>query len=537
MPPFELSPGVLVALQSMRKALCMEVRARRMYIPLWNVCGEPCEHQTCKECSDNTPDSVVDLLRQIHLRDLGDDDTLDSITITLPCRHVFTVETLDSITHIHDFYQQDTRGEWVKAIMPDASYVCDRPVCPHCGGGIDSLRYGRILKHSNHSILQHNIACRLSGQLSRAEALLSNARYRLEREVSEVIHSLGAANIPVLSETARRDMLEKIDTALAANEDFPTNLDIFQNLSKLHGLPPKHAKAWRKAVDKIMESYEIAYGVACELDPSIQQYESSLERLYMEELDRSGGSPVLTIDSAQQRLQQLAGKIAHTRIGHPRPRASDRFTIEALWVTIEIFMLIGLATSRACEEIWQQNVPGANLVHWDSIAEFLLLRASKDAETAYRLADESKSWNKAILCRLLILQTKYEHASHRCRVAIRNGSLSNRETRDEYLNMCTRNIEQIQGLQASIPRDYQVGVERDSVLGATEVKEEWVEVHFTYPSDMILDAWADLALAIQAEMPEECQHQVDNEQLIIWSPIIQETATSNRECKSLELPI
>ncbi|CAE6412268.1 unnamed protein product [Rhizoctonia solani] len=324
-------------------------------------------------------------------------------------------------------------------------------------------------------------------------------------------------------------MLKNINTALAADEDFPTNPDIFQNLSKLHGFPPKHAKAWRKAVSKVMEPYEAAYGVACELDPSVQPYESSLERLYAEELSKSGEIPVSTTDPAQQRLQQLAGKIAHARIGHPRPRASDRFTVEAFWVTIEIFVLVGLAISGACEEVWQRNVPGANLVHWDNIAEFLLLRASKDAETAYRLADESKSWNKAILCRLLILQTQYEYASHRCRVAIRNGSLSNRETRDEYHDMCIRNIEQIQDLQASIPQDYQVGAERDSVLGATDVKAEWVEVHFEYPSDMILDAWSDLAMVLQAEMPEERLYQVDNGQLIVWSPIIQEAAASNRK--------
>ncbi|KAG8695366.1 hypothetical protein FRC11_001525, partial [Ceratobasidium sp. 423] len=242
----------------------------------------------------------------------------------------------------------------------------------------------------------------------------------------------------------------------------------------------------------------------------------------------SGGSAALTTDPVQQRLQQLAGKIAHTRIGHLRPRASDRFTVEAFWVTIEILMLLGLAIGGACEEVWQRNAAAANVTYWENLAEFLLLRASRDAETAYRLADESKSQNKAILCRLLILQTQYEHTVHRCRVAIRNGSLLNRETRDEYLDMCTRNIEQIRELQASVPRDYKGRVQRGSVVGTTAIKAEWVQGHFVEPEQTILESWNNLVRTIQIEIPQRRQEKASGDQLILWNPVIQEAAASDR---------
>ncbi|KAG8690475.1 hypothetical protein FRC11_011353 [Ceratobasidium sp. 423] len=497
--------------------------------PCPSVCGEPCEQQTCKTCGEDTASSIVDMLKQVHLRDLENDVTLDSMTLTLPCRHVFTVEMLDSITRIHDFYERDGRGEWTKATMPDASDIRSRPVCPRCGGGIDSLRYGRILKHSNHSVLQYNITRHLSDQLSNSENMLSEVRGGLEGAVTEAIGSLASTNFPAPSETTRRNLLERMDTTLAANEGRPTSIDIVENLSKFHGFPPRHTRAWRKAINEISKPYRVAHGVACEPDPSVQAYETSLGRLYLDELNKNGGSSARTTDPAQLRLQDLAAKVAHIRIGHPRPRARDRFAVEAFWVTVEILALLGLATSKACEELRQRNAAGANVSHWENVAEFILLRATKDAETAHRLANESKSHNKAIICRRLILQTQYEHAAHKCRVAIRNGAFLNRETRDEYLDMYNRGIEQIQELQTSVPREYQGRVQRGAVLGVTEIKAEWVRGNFVRPAQGILEAWNNLIRAIQNDMPGWGQEQAYGNQLVLWRPVVQEHAALNRK--------
>ncbi|KAG8739331.1 hypothetical protein FRC11_000747, partial [Ceratobasidium sp. 423] len=239
-----------------------------------------------------------------------------------------------------------------------------------------------------------------------------------------------------------------------------------------HGFPPKHTKAWRKAVDEIMEPYRIVCDVTRESDPSASAYERSLTQLHQEELNKSGGNTVPTTDPDQQALRQLAADTARVRIGHIRPRASDRFIVEAFWISIEILMLLGLATSKACEA-QQQDEFNASAICWEGVAEFLLLRASKDAETALGIAEKSRSKNKVIKCRLLILQAEYELAAHKCRVALRNGILLNREIRDEYFRICARGIEQVQGLQVSVPRDYQGGARQGSTSGTARIKGEW----------------------------------------------------------------
>ncbi|CAE6502557.1 unnamed protein product, partial [Rhizoctonia solani] len=230
----------------------------------------------------------------------------------------------------------------------------------------------------------------------------------------------------------------------------------------------------------------------------------------------------------QHRLQQLASKVAHTRIGHLRPRANDRFTVEAFGVTVEILLLLGLAISKSCEEIMQENLPGANITHWENVAEFLLLQASADAETAHRLADQSRSRNKAILCRLLILQIQYEHTAHRCRAAVRNGSLLNRETRDEFVGICARAIQRIRGLQTGVPQDYQARLQRGLLAGVTATKVEWVRVNFVHPLQKLLDAWNNLTRTIEIEIPEQRREQASDRQLVSWEPLVQKYAVLKR---------
>ncbi|CAE6488320.1 unnamed protein product [Rhizoctonia solani] len=494
--------------------------------PCPSVCGEPCEHQTCKACSEeDTLDSLVDLLGRVRLGDLEDNATLDSMTITLPCRHVFTVKALDSLTRIHDFYERDPRDRWINPVMPDASDVRNRPVCPHCGGSIDSLRYGRVLKSSNHSILQHNVARRLSERLSKAEDLLLEARSKIEQEVASAVRSFGTSGIPLPSEGIRRSQLQRIETAVAADKTRPTSLELIQNLSRFHGFPPRHTKAWRKAVGEVVEPYRAAYNVAGESDPSVQSYDRSITRLYHAELKKSGGSAVATTDPNQQRLRQAASDVAHIRIGQLRPRASGRFVVEAFWISIEILILLGLSISRACEGVQQQNGRGANAISWEKVAEFLLTRASKDAETALGIAETSRSQNKAVMCRLLLLQTQYEIAAHKCRVATRNGYIANRETRDEYLDMCNRGIEQVRNLRTSVPRDYQGRAQRGSAA-VTTMKADWVRENFTQTADQVLEAWNNLSGSIRMEMMGGRQ---DALQVILWRPVVQEVAASQRK--------
>ncbi|CUA71426.1 hypothetical protein RSOLAG22IIIB_09534 [Rhizoctonia solani] len=478
--------------------------------------------------------SIADILvhqfvasHELHSGNTEGNVTLDSMTITLPCRHVFTVKALDSITRVHDFYDRDSRGRWSNLTLPNASNVCIRPVCPHCGGEIDSLRYGRILKYFNHSVLQHNISRSLSERLSQAENMLSGIHNNIEETIMDTVCSFGTRGIPAPSDAVRQKSLQQIDAAVEAEKDQPTSLHLAQNLSKFHGFPPRHTKAWRKAMEGVTEPYLVAYNVTRECDPSVKGYNALFARFYHDELNRSGGTSAPTIDPTQQRLQQLASEAAHIRIGHPRPRASERFVVEAFWISIEIMMLLGLSVSRACEITQQQPADDANTICWENVAEFLLLRASKDAEKALDLARISESHTTIVKCQLLVLQTQYELAAHKCLTAGRNGRLLNPEYRQEYLSICNRGIEQIQNLRVSVPRDYQGSVQPGAMRSTTVMRAEWTREYFSDPSKKTLEAWVNLYHLVHDEIPGRRQEETAAKRL--WRPVVQKAAASNRK--------
>ncbi|KAF8748917.1 P-loop containing nucleoside triphosphate hydrolase protein [Rhizoctonia solani] len=414
------------------------------------------------------PQCVANLALNKHV-DLEDDGSLDSMTITLPCGHVFTVETLDGITSLGDFYEKDGDGKWVKSITPDdTGEIRTRPVCPSCRGNIDSRRYGRVCKNSNLAILQHNTASSLSRRLATVEAKIATVRERIDKSVIDAIKSCKPEGPDqTITTEARREMVDKRDITLAREHERPTPAD------------------WKGGIKVAIESYRVARQITCERDPAVQAYEASLSQLYREELDRFGVDLSL---GAPRDVEQQALRVARAKIGQLPPRASLRFVVEAFWITVDILMQLGVAVSKASDEVRIRDNTGTEHHQWEQLAEFVLDRAAKDAETAYKLANNSESWNKAIKCQVFVLQTHYELAAHQCRVAIGKGALSDSNVKAELVDMCRQGIKHIKGLQTSIPQEY------SSRWGPRERQNKlaWANTNFVQPSNVILESWETL---------------------------------------------
>ncbi|KAG9090835.1 hypothetical protein FS749_000253 [Ceratobasidium sp. UAMH 11750] len=260
-------------------------------------------------------DAVVDLIMHTSLRDLEDDGSLDSMTITLACGHVFTVETLDGITHLGDFYSRDnSTGKWEHAITPETHGESrTRPVCPTCRGDITALRYGRICKGSNLAIMQHNISTKLSKSLSQAENSLDKALAGLEAKVVSAVSGCESYTQPGLGVlTTAKDNL---DILLRKQPDRPTPPPVLDNLSEYHAFPPSYSKAWRGATKQILAAYGQAHRISVHRDSTAQTYEASLATLFQEEMSYFAEHP----QRAPRDTEQTALRIARMRIGQPPP--------------------------------------------------------------------------------------------------------------------------------------------------------------------------------------------------------------------------
>ncbi|KAJ1300335.1 hypothetical protein OPQ81_005156 [Rhizoctonia solani] len=429
------------------------------------VCGEPCAKQVCRSCaSEDQLDAVVDMIMQLTLRALEDSDSLDAMTITLKCGHTFTVETLDGITHLGDYYAQDSKGKWIQAITPETHGENRvRPVCPTCRGDIDALRYGRVCKSSNLAILQHNISSKLSKLLRAAQTTLGEALTGLEPAIILAVDKCPPYESPSPSDAAKAR--ETLETLLRRQPELPTPSKTLELLDVYHGLPSIHTKLWKGVVKKLLQAYRQAVQVTTHRDSTVQTYEASLATLFEEELEYFASHPTRTPQNIEQRALQLA----RMRIGQPPPRASLRFTVEAFWVTVRILISLAETANHASKSIRNQSSDSIrNCTPWSNLAEYFLQRAVNDSHTALDLAEGSESWNKAAKCQVITMQAEFELASHQCRTTIELGRL-NSVLKAELVQECTKKLEDAQALRMKFSREY---IER----GANDPPSPWKEL-------------------------------------------------------------
>jgi hypothetical protein len=70
----------------------------------------------------------------------------ESPVIVLKCGHIYTVETLDGVTKLTDFYRRGNDGAWEAVLPTTGQKIVSMPVCPDCRTPIrDVRRYGRVV--------------------------------------------------------------------------------------------------------------------------------------------------------------------------------------------------------------------------------------------------------------------------------------------------------------------------------------------------------------------------------------------------------
>ncbi|KEP50889.1 NFX1-type zinc finger protein [Rhizoctonia solani 123E] len=457
--------------------------------PCPSVCGEPCANQVCRVCaSEDQLDAVVDMIMQLTLRDVDNSDSLDAMTITLKCGHTFTVETLDGITHLGDFYAQNSEGKWVQAVTPETHGENRvRPVCPTCRGDIDALRYGRVCKSSNLAILQHNISSKLSKLLRVAQTTLGEAFIGLEPAIVLAADKCPPYEPPSLPEVVKAN--EALEILLRKQPELPTPSKTLEGLHEFHGLPSAYTKLWKGVVKKLLQAYRQAQQVTTHRDSTVQTYEASLATLFEEELEYFAAHPTPTSQNIEQRALQLA----RMRIGQPPPRASLRFTVEAFWVTIRVLISLAETANHASKTIRNRGPDSIqNCTPWSNLAEYFLRRAVHDSRTALNLAERSESWNKAAKCQVIAMQAQFELVSHQCRTTIELGRLT-AATKVDLMRMCAEEFEAAQELRMKVAREYV-----DRAANDSRSRMQWIEDNFLKPTVQILDSWKELKQTVES---------------------------------------
>ena len=350
----------------------------------------------------------------LNLEDILDDgEALDEMVITLPnCNHIFTVETLDGVCGMSDFYQRgESDGKWLGLTSPVNQTASGErkkpPVCPTCRSPIRSPRYGRVYKSANLDILERNVISRMSQQLQQIKEMMD----RISKSAIETNLSAHASGIKVAevrcAGSVRKARTAARKTLLNETREIPMPSGAIKTENDaLFSISPTVTTTWRQAIKPLVQAYERVMKVATMRSAHIAAWEAAWSCLYDQELQLAISDP----QRAPRRPREHAMRMARMKVGQPQPRADKRFLVEAFWDSLKIrFIMAELAVT------WLQTV-GKNREEyapqqcqmWALYIAFLLDSCGRDAQIALGIATASESRRQMTHTILHVLRAELE---------------------------------------------------------------------------------------------------------------------------------
>ncbi|THU97835.1 P-loop containing nucleoside triphosphate hydrolase protein [Dendrothele bispora CBS 962.96] len=461
-----------------------------------SVCGEDCSIQICPTCAPaDLQDSVVDLILYLTLSDVCvEEETLDNLLITLPaCGHVFTVETLDGICGMKDYYtsrDQDGRQIWSGLKSPDSSEIAVPPACPTCRSAITCPRYGRIYKRANLDILERNVISNMTQRLDGIQTDFNN----LSRPTIEAILATHAEKAVFDSNPAdekkKREMTRKRALILKDQMDQPVAIvNLVPSNKKLFHIPNDVSTKWNLALARLTNIYTRAVETAKIRGPHIAAWEGSFSCLFEQEM--------AVYQSNYSRLpdhpEENAMRVAKLRVGQPQPQADRRFLVEAIWITLQIrFLMVSLANSfrNAALNRGEQN-PFLEQRQWASYTKFILDSCVMDAEKAVTIAQSSGARRQVTSSKLLCMRANLELFRFNVDMTHAVGGLRNIESRQKLVDQATT---EAQSLKEEI-----ISVNREHLQKLPNDRSEWMKNNFNDAAILILDEWKAIASSLRNE--------------------------------------
>ncbi|KAJ7651473.1 hypothetical protein DFH06DRAFT_1207067 [Mycena polygramma] len=450
-----------------------------------SVCGEDCTIQTCPICApEHLKDRVVDVVLQ---RTLDDVDpaagTLDELLITLPkCGHCFTVETLDGLCGMTDFYTREgTEGKWLGLRAPNSAGETRKPpVCPTCRTAITSPRYGRVFKSADLEILERNVISRASKNLDQIQTLISRIP---KTSIMDTLKQRAAhLSVPSSSSDKKKKRAHRQARLKVLNslESLPVPLATLLPSRDLHAVSPVITGTWQTVTQPLSNIYANAMKVAKTRSAHINAWEAAFSRLYGDEMNSSLRDPA----RAPRKPEEHAMRMARMKVGLPQPRADKRFLVEAFWATLTVrFTIADLARSWT-EELLKnaKNFRGEECRKWGTFGLFVLDSCLRDAKLAYSIAEESESRRQMTTSTLLLLRAQLERFRFNLDMTRASGRMQ-----DDRSKLLTDVADEIRNTSDTITTTL-----RGHIARLPDDRGTWLPENFEGTAGIIVDEWEKL---------------------------------------------
>jgi hypothetical protein len=161
------------------------------------------------------------------------------------CWHVYTMETMDMLMEMKDYYEGSIEGGWTSVkILPTSPM--NTKTCPTCRKPIkDVRRYGRIINKCTLDMQNKKFLTKYDLQL---------------KEITEQIIPLSGEMIDKRNELKdalpKQAIVRKKHNVINENLTEITPLNYFENIEKYHGFDKASEKAWITHIKVLLYLYQ-----------------------------------------------------------------------------------------------------------------------------------------------------------------------------------------------------------------------------------------------------------------------------------------
>ncbi|KIJ51765.1 hypothetical protein M422DRAFT_203039 [Sphaerobolus stellatus SS14] len=368
-----------------------------------SVCGEICTAQVCLQCLPlEKKQDIADFILQRQLDELDITSAeLSERVITLTCKHIFTVETLDGHCDLSSYYEIDVMGRFISTKSPPIAYQSP-PVCPTCRGPISALRYGRVTKRATLDILEQNVANTMSRSLQILTPAFEKVSFLLDRkkeQAAKIIRDTNNTHPP--SRDRARGILENVTMPL------PVDILGCGSMHTVHGLSANEAKTWQDIVKDLLDVYHQTEEVANTRGVHVKAYEGALVTLYRLELDAIFKDP----SQHHETPEPSAMEHALTKVGQPPPKADVRFQIEAYFRLLELRFILSMVAYSRIDGLALGNLDEPGQKHrqlWIDFIDFIYASCTADSQKALAIAKKASASRLVARCSIYIMRSEFE---------------------------------------------------------------------------------------------------------------------------------
>ncbi|PKC57188.1 hypothetical protein RhiirA1_446280 [Rhizophagus irregularis] len=357
------------------------------------VCGEICPSKDF--CVDCAPEVVKNQVSDINSKStFSEIDWNEKRMVVLTCRHVYTMETMDMIMEMKNYYEGSIKEGW-KSVKILPALLMNAKTCPTCRTPIKNVkRYGRIINKYTLDMQNKKFLLKYDSHLK--EIIMQIITLRDEMIVKRNILKNA---LPKHESRPMRVVLEVRNKVV--NKKLPEIIShtYFENIGMYHGFDRQSKKAWVAHVNKLLVNYQklVLIAEATNFPPHKKAFDAVLS------LYRDNTLSSISSETFQEML---------SRVGTSIPQVDRRIYLDAFFEIVNVQKILHREILFIIQELSKESTPTATVIEntlsikevWKKFIERLQLSINNHLNTIGEIAESTHYGRHLLLVNVEILE-------------------------------------------------------------------------------------------------------------------------------------